>query len=136
MVLVIHDFSDKTIRFEKDKIIIWRGLAHEFTDDIAVQIIKHCGKKNINSIWNVRLWKLYQLYTMFIDKHESKITFDNDIMIDEENKINYILVIDFENIELDNEYENILLLYAPYGLSSTLENKIIESDLTIHFLTV
>jgi len=148
MVLVIHDFSDRTIRFEThDKKIIWRGLANKFTDEVALKhILPHCGL-NISSIWDIRLWRLIQLYHMFIEKNEGKIDFgsaeqnttsnsvgiDNGIATDSKNKIKYILVMGM-NFELDNNYSCILLLYAPYGLSKTLENKIITSDLTVHFI--
>ena len=134
MVLVIHDFSDRTIRFEKDDKIIWRGSAHEFTDEIALKhILPHCGL-NITSIWDIRLWRLIQLYHMFIEKNEGKLNFNNGIVIDSKNKIKYILVLDMNSVEIDNNYNNILLLYAPYGLSKTLENKLINSDLTFHFI--
>jgi len=87
MVLIIHDFSNRTIRFETVDKIIWRGLAHDYTDEIAIMILKECGKTNINNIWNVKLWKLIQLYHMFIEKIEGKIDFYNGIAIDFKNKI-------------------------------------------------
>jgi len=134
MVLIIHDLSERTLRFEKGDKIIWRGSAHDFTDDIAIQILKEYGKTNIINICNVRLWRLYHLYNMFIEKNESKLNFDNGIATDFKNKIKYILVLDMENIKLDNNYYCILLLYTT-GLSKTLENRIIKSDLTFHFIS-
>jgi len=38
-----------------------------------------------------------------------------------------------ENIEIDNNYSCVLLLYE---LSKTLENRLIKSDLTFHFIKV
>jgi len=149
MVLVTHDFKDRIIRFETQDKIIWRGLVHEFTDEIAIMILKEYGTININNIWNVKLWKLIQLYHMFIEKIKGKIDFNNGIATDFNNKIKYIFVTDTENIEIDltksnttsnsvgidNNYNNILLLYTPYELSKTLENRLIKSDLTLHFIS-
>jgi len=139
MVLIIHDFSNRMIRFDLTKSntlfnkvenetgdkIIWRGLAHDFTDEVAIKIMKLC-KLDTTNIWDIKLWKLKQLYYMFIEQIEGKIDFYNGVAIDSKNKIKYILVLDMENI---------LLLYAPYELSKTLENKLIKSDLTFHFIT-
>ena len=133
MVLVIHDFSNKIIRFERDNKIILRGKAHDFTETDTIKILNQYVK-NINSIWDVRLWRLIQLYHMFIEKIGDKIDFNNGIATDSKNKIKYILVMDM-NFELDNNYSCILLLYAPYGLSSVLEDRIIKSDITIHFIS-
>jgi len=133
MVLVIHDFSNRTIRFETVDQIIWRGLAHDFTDEITIMILKEYGKININNIWNVKLWKLIQLYHMFIEKIEGKIDFNNGVATDFKNKIKYILVTDIENIKIDDNYNCILLLYAT-ELSKTLENRLIKNDLTFHFI--
>ena len=71
---------------------------------------------------------------MFIERNEGKFDFNNGVATDYKNKIKYILVLDMENIELDNNYNNILLLYTPYELSKTLENRLIKSDLTFHFI--
>jgi len=133
MVLIIHDFSNRMIRFEAVDKIIWRGLAHDFTDEVAIKIMELC-KLDTTNIWNVKLWKIIQFYYMFIEKIEGKIDFNNGIATDFKNKIKYILVLDIENIEIDNYYNCILLLYAPYELSKTLENKLIKSDLTFHFI--
>jgi len=133
MVLVVHDYSNRTIRFEINNKIFWRGFVSEFTDDIAIKILSIC-KLDTTNIWNIKLWKLYELYNMFIDHNDGKISFDNGIIIDEKNKIKYILVLDIESIIIDNNYSCILLLYAPYELSKTLENRLIKSDLTIHFI--
>ena len=95
MVLIIHDFSNRMIRFEAVDKIIWRGLAHDFTDEVAINIIlPHCKLNIDNNIWNVKLWKLKQLYYMFIEKIEGKIDFYNGVAIDFKNKIKYILVLD------------------------------------------
>jgi len=40
------------------------------------------------------------------------------------------------DFKMDNNYSCILLLYAPYELSKTLENRLIKSDLTFHFIKV
>jgi len=107
MVLIIHDFNDRTLRFEKSDKIILRGKFIEFTDDIAInKILPYC-KLNVNNIWFVRLWRLYNLYNMFIDKNEGDITFDNNIITDEKNKIKYILVLDMSSIDLSHRGTNL-----------------------------
>jgi len=139
MVLIIHDFSNKIVRFEDtNNKILWRGLASKLSDDVIIMILKN-KKYNviIKNIWNLKLWRLMELYHMFIEKIElkiDKIDFYNGVATDFKNKIKYILVLDMENIELDNNYNNILLLYTPYELSKTLENRLIKSDLTVHFI--